>query len=326
MNRITPKTMSVAVRAAALLFVFTVGVALATSGDAWAKRHSAASLADPVATATITTCGTYTGVSGNPTIYLVTQDITTSSTGNCITLGGSDNTLALQGHNITGPGSGTSRGDVIVIQSFANDDVIEGGGGIISGFAVGVFDKGSNTVGDAVEASENGIGMELTGGTVMWTNVNSTNNTAQGIYLNGCSDECGISDFNAGSNGADGVLVIGSEAPRISVFFATDNGGAGVHVGCASDCDDNSEVNVSDAVMAIPSVTGNKGDGIFLDASESNNKDKVYLVSARGNGITSGSDLHDATSTCGLNQWVTNDYVTAKAAGVTSPSCIPLGF
>jgi parallel beta-helix repeat protein len=210
--------------------------------------------------------------------------------------------------------------------------VIEGGGSVISGFAVGVLDKGGNTAGDAIVTTDNGVGLEMNGTgestTEIWTNVDSTANSKQGIYIYNCGDECGISDFSASGNGADGVLVTGSDGPRISVFTATGNGGAGVHVGCTWGCGSNSEVKVGDApegaTAGSAAVTGNNGDGIFLDASESTNMDQVYLISASGNGVTSGHDLHDASSTCGGNHWVTNDYGTADADGVLSPACIPL--
>jgi len=207
--------------------------------------------------------------------------------------------------------------------------VIEGGGGTVSGFAVGILDQGSNTVGDAVEMTENGIGLELNGGsTMIWSNVDAVENTKQGIYINHCSDECGVTDFAASNNGGDGVLITNSQGPRMNVFVAEDNGGAGIHVGCTSGCGTNSEVKVGDAVNDVPSVTGNKGDGIFVDASESTTKDQIYLIAASGNGVTSGYDMHDASSTCGDNHWVTNDWATAKVGSTTytsgsPPACIP---
>lgn len=345
MNRITPKTPSVAARTAALLFIFTIGVALATSGSAWAKKASK-SLADPVATVTISACSA-TALTGTSTIYLVTQNLTeTVAGGTCITLGGSDNTLALQGFDITGPGTVTdlgtpmcafagSTGNGIRIQGSANEDVIEGGGGEITGFAVGVLDQGNNTAGDDVLTIGNGVGLKMNGAaeaTELWTNLDSSENSMQGIFVDSCGDECGASDFFTGNNCADGVLVTGSAGPRLNVFLSVDNGGAGVHVGCTSGCGTNSEVKVGDAPEgetgdSSPGVTGNAGDGIFLDASEATTKDQVFLINASGNHTTSGFDLHDASSTCGDNHWVTNTFNpptgTTRAGTVSSPACIP---
>jgi hypothetical protein len=73
-----------------------------------------------------------------------------------------------------------------------------------------------------------------------------------------------------------------------------------------------------------PAITVNTGDGIFLDTSESNSKDKVFLINASGTGNDSTTfDLHDGSSTCGSNQWVHNEYGTSEAGGVMNPACIP---
>ena len=116
------------------------------------------------------------------------------------------------------------------------------------------------------------------------------------------------------------------------MFLSVDNGGAGVHIGCTSGCGTNSSVKVGDAPEGetggtSPAVTGNAGDGIFLDASEASTGDRVFLINASGNHTTSGYDLHDASSTCGANHWVTNTFNpptgTARAGTVSSPACIP---
>jgi hypothetical protein len=303
------------------VLALTIGFTLTISQAAWAASHPSASQGvDPTP---VTACGT---LSGNNTIYLVTQNINQTGTGDCIVLSGSDDTLDLQGFNVTFTGTGTSKGAGIHITG--SEDVIEGFSGTTSRFAEGVLDAGSNTSGDAVNMVSNGIGLEMTSGssagTEIWTNFAADSNTKQGVYLNACSDECTISDFDASDNGADGVLVTGSAGPRISVFTATSNGGNGVHVGCVSGCGTNSEVKVGDApagISTVPAITGNSGDGVFLDKSESSNKDQIYLINASGN---SGIDLFDASSTCGNNHWVHNNYGTAEAAGVSNPSCIPL--
>ncbi len=309
------------------LLALTVVLVLTGPQSAWAKKiHASASPVDPTS---VSACGT---LSGTNTIYELTQNIITASTGNCIVLSGSNDTLNLQGYNITGPGAATSTGDGIRVTG--STDVIEGFNSTISGFAVGVMDRAANTLGDSVNMTYNGIGLEVTNGgfsgsgtTQMWVNFYADYNTAQGAYLYNCADECAITDFDASNNGADGVLITGSATARVNVFTADDNGGAGVHVGCTSGCGTNSMITVGDApigVVSTPAVTGNKGDGIFLDKSESAAIDQVFLVKATGNGLTSGYDLHDASTTCGSNHWVANNYGTADANGTSNPACIPL--
>ncbi len=303
----------------AAFFGLSVGLVLMGSQVAWAKvARPFVGAVDPTNVSGCTT------LSGNGTIYLLTQNITTTGTGNCIVVSGHDDTLDLQGFNITGPGD-SSNGDGIRITG--SENVIEGFNGTISGFAVGVYDVGANTAGDGINVESNTVGLEMAGSgeaTEIWTNFSADGNSEQGVYLKSCGDECSISDFDASNNGADGLLITGSEGPRISIFTALDNGGDGVHVGCTSGCGSNSEVKVGDAPIGItttPAISGNAGDGVFLDASESSNQDQVYVMNSTGNG---GIDLHDASSTCGNNHWVHNNFGTSKAGSVTSPSCIPL--
>jgi hypothetical protein len=125
MNKIT-KTLGIA------LFVFTVGGLLTASGAAWAKSaHSLNTSEGPDPTA-VTTCGTY---NGTDTIYYLTGNIVTVSTGNCIILSGSNDALLLNGYTITGPGSSSSTGAGIKITG--NTNVIEGFNAIVSGFGTG---------------------------------------------------------------------------------------------------------------------------------------------------------------------------------------------
>ena len=305
------------------IFALTVGLVFTGSQAAWAKKpHASANAVDPTS---VTACGT---LSANNTIYQLTQNIVQASgTGNCIVLSGHNDTLNLFGYNITRTATGTSAGAGLDVTGDTN--VIEGFNATVSGFAEGVLDSAANTVGDSINLISNGIGLELASGgsTQLWTNFSADSNTAQGVYLKACSDECGVSDFDASDNGADGVLITGSATARVNIFTAFDNGGAGVHVGCTWGCGSNSSVEVGDApegAPGAPAISGNKGDGIFLDASESTRDDQVFLIKASGNGVTSGYDLHDASATCGSNHWVTNDYGTANANGVSNPVCIPL--
>ncbi len=105
----------------AALFALSLGLVLIGRQAVWAGPSPASEGVDPTP---ISSCGT---LSGNNTIYQLTQNINTSSTGNCIVLGGSDNTLDLQGFNITFTGAaGASKGAGLFIESTANEDVVEG--------------------------------------------------------------------------------------------------------------------------------------------------------------------------------------------------------
>jgi hypothetical protein len=303
----------------ASVFALAISLVFTQAAFAKAKPHS---VHDPAVTA----CGT---LSLSNVIYVVTVDINTASTGNCLVLTGHDASLDLNGHNIafTGP-AGTSVGAGVKVTG--DFDVVDGFDGTVSGFAVGVLDQANNTVGDAINMMGNGIGLELSGGTDIWTNFFASSNTAQGVYVNSCSDECTISDFQSDTNGGDGVLITGSDGARASVFEVAGNGGNGVHVGCSSSScgggeSSNSEVRIGDAPVGFETpgeggVDGNALDGVLLDKSEGSNRDQVFLVKSLHN---TGIDLHDVTTTCGNNHWFHDNYSTAKAGATVNPACIP---
>jgi len=303
--------------------VFALAMSLVFTQAAFAKAKKPHSVHDPAVTA----CGT---LNLSNVIYVVTADISTASTGDCLVVTGHDASLDLNSHNITFTGSpGTSVGAGVKVTGDFN--VVDGFNGTISGFAVGVLDQGGSTVGDDINMLSNGIGLELTGETDIWTNFFAGTNTAQGIYLNSCSDECTISDFQSVGNTGDGVLITGSDGARASVFFISSNGGNGVHVGCSSsscgggDGSNNFQVRIGDGPIGFDvagqgGIDGNALDGVLLDKSEGSNRDQVFVIKSLHN---TGIDLHDVTTTCGNNHWFHNDYGTAKAGATVSPACIP---
>jgi hypothetical protein len=308
-------------------FGLAAGLLLTGPQAAWARTKKLHSFA-PVDPTLISGCGT---LGASNTIYVLTNPITTTGTGDCIVLSGNNDTLDLADNDITFTGTpGTSAGAGVMITG--GTDVVEGDNSTITGFAEGVVDNGANTVGDDINLISDGIGLQLSGGgffggTEMWTNFAAIGNTTSGVFLKSCGDECAISDFFSSNNGGDGVLITGSAGPRVSIFSSVNNGGAGVHVGCPSCSTANTSVRIGDAPVGFisgPAITGNGGDGILLDVSESAAQDQVFLTNVRlnGNGSTT-FDLHDATSTCGGNHWVHNEYDTSEAGGVTNPLCIP---
>src|ERR1700674_430861 len=132
--------------------VFALAISLVFTQAAFAKAKKPHSVHDPAVTA----CGT---LSLSNVIYVVTADITTTNTGNCLVLTGHDATLDLNKHNVTFTGTpGTSVGAGVKITGDYN--VVDGFSGIVSGFAIGVLDQGSTTVGDDINMVSNGIGLE----------------------------------------------------------------------------------------------------------------------------------------------------------------------
>lgn len=335
MNRMTPKTLSGAARSAALLLVLTAGVALATSGEAWAKKHHSANALvggpDPI---TVEDCGnttnTPTGFGQSGVLYQLDPAGTfTTSTGDCIDLGGSNDGLLLNGVTITGTGTSTTSG--VGVNIGGSQDLVEGADATIQGYSVGYQNSGSQNAADDLNVIGDGIGMRLGGSQNVYVGLVVCDSTTTGIFISSANNTS-VSNFISGApaagcaaNGADGVLVVSSHTSSLSIFGASGNGGDGVHLGGTAPSTANQQVKVFDASNKTDETEGilnNTGDGVFLDTSESAAQDQVTTVNTSGNDV----GLHDATTTCGENLWYNNTSsgnTTNKQAGSsTTPACI----
>jgi hypothetical protein len=309
-----------------LMALAVLALGLGISATAWARVARNALVLGPDPTA-VTACGT---LSGNSVIYQVKNNIATSSTGNCIVLSGNNSALDLHGFTITGPGL-LSLGSGILVTG-AND-VVEGFNGFVTGFLVGVTDSGSNNNGDDINMTANGTGLVMSGTTSKWANLSVDSSTSNGILLNGCADECLVTDAFVHDNGGHGILVksrsggdgsTGSDGATVDVFVSNDNGGDGVHVGClAGVCGPSNAVSVLDgfAGPAFGSGDPNSGRGVVIDSSEASSKEVISTVTATGNTI----DLFDASSGCGTgNLWFDNTAGSSQAGLTPNPTCIPI--
>jgi hypothetical protein len=299
-----------------LMLAVLVGLGLTGSQAAWAKAKL--SQVDPTTIAPCTSATTTLALSN--VVYTLTTSFSTTFTGTCIKVTGNNDLIIIGPEvTITGPGLG------IGIDVEGSNVLINGRSSFITGFATGVVDNGTDTLGDNLNFSGNGVGLKMTGHTVKWSNMNSSSNTSHGIWINGCSDTCTVEDFFVGSNGGDGVLINGaSQGPVLSVFISQDNTGDGVHVGAATG---NAVGNafIDDASLAESlAINNNGGDGVVLDVSEASAIDMVTGVISDMNG---GIDMHDATANCGstghFNLWSSNSFGTSKAGTTSSPVCIP---
>ena len=100
--------------------------------------------------ADISACGT---TISKPGFYQVTQDLTASG-GDCINVNAARTIVFLNGHNLTGAGSGIG----VRFSSRAKSSFLEGGNATISGFAIGVEDDASYVHGDNFNANGNTTG------------------------------------------------------------------------------------------------------------------------------------------------------------------------
>ncbi len=328
-NRITRKSLSIA------LFVFAVGSALAASGAAWAKSaktNHTTKAGDPTP---FSTCRVLNGVN---VLYSLTSNITASvgnitgtGTSACITVKGSHNGLLLNSHTITGPGTGA--GAYTGINIIADHTMLEGFNATVQAFRTGIHGGADHTTGDDFNVEANGTGLLLTGNDQRWfnffagslTETASPSSNGTGVSLNNCGSSCSVVNFDASGNTLDGVDVVKSADAVVELFIAANNGGDGVHLGYSEegeDCVGNSDARVANAFFG-PAVSGNVGDGVFLDTSESAAHDQVTTVHATRNGRY---DLHDATTNCGsgpaFNLWYNNVFTTSLPVRNAATACI----
>ncbi len=320
MNRIN-KALSMA------LFVLTVGVALAASGTAWAKhaRPSGSEGPDPTA---VSTCGT---LNLSDTIYYLTANLTETGTGTCITLSGSHSGLNLYGYSITGPDTATSKTSAgYGIEITGTMDVVQGFDATISGFLAGVYDNGTQIFGDDLNFTGNVTGLLVgsRGHTHDWSNLTAYSNFGNGLWFDGCADDCFLSDSSTYDNALDGLLVQGTSGFNASVLIASDNTTNGIELGGTGD-NANSDAHVADVFITgltwlnppYYAVSGNTENGILLDSGET--EDQITTIYAKGNGNgTTYFDLHDANTTCGTDLWYNNTFTTSRAGSTSTPACI----
>ncbi|MGH7935044.1 MAG: hypothetical protein ACREQN_18030 [Candidatus Binataceae bacterium] len=288
---------------------------LSTAGTSMARNHhkSAKNLASITGDPTpISSCGT---LSAANTLYQLSADITTNTTGDCLVLLGSNIVLDLHNFNITGPGTSASNGAGIRV--IGVNDVVEGFNGAVTDFKYGARDQGWGTSGEDLNLTGNGTGLYLNGDFGgKWSNLNLSSNGV-GALISRAHISL-LEDFSAQSNAGDAVWVKDSDNVNVDFFDVESNGGNGIHVGCATNTPDCDNRNV---VVSNSYSDGNTSDGVLLDVTEVNSADRVMNNNASGN---SGIDLNDASSSCGGNYWFDNLAGTSEAGGSPSPACIPL--
>jgi len=302
----------------------TAALVLIGPQAAWAKRpHPVRTSSEGPDPTPVSACGTYGSPTVNDTIFYLTTNLTVSTDGGtCIILAGTNNALNLYGFNITGPGA--SKSTAYGIEITGTHTVVEGFNAVISGFMYGIYDNGTQDFGDDVNVTENVYGLVIgsTNHTHDWSNFAAYSNTASGIWMDGCVDDCFLTDFLAYNNGGNGVLLHDTTGAAVSVFIAADNALNGVELDGT-----NSGAVVADAYLTdlsfidspYTSVSGNTENGIYLASGESH--DQVTTVYADGNGNdTAYFDLRDGNTTCGTDLWFNNTFTTAEANTTKYPT------
>ena len=262
--------------------------------------------AGPAMAADISACGT---TISKPGFYQVTQDLTGSG-GDCIDVNAARTIVFLNGHNLTGAGSGIG----VRFSSRAKSSFLEGGNATISGFAIGVEDDASYVHGDNFNANGN-----TTGGLLVnvaqystFSNFQGSGNGSYGAHFLMGANNVGES-AQASSNGSYGIWLDGARGDRIDNFDTEQNAMAGVYIGCATNgpgtaCSGGNHLGSANQVYD-GFADGDGPYGIAIDANATANL--VTSVEAMNN---KSSDMLDL-SKCGSSSWFGNAFASATPSG-----------
>jgi hypothetical protein len=244
-----------------------------------------------------------------PGFYEVTQDLTASS-GDCIDVNAPHAILFLNGHQISGSGSGIG----IHFTSRANHSFVEGGNANISGFGIGVEDDAPFVHGDNFNADGNGTGGLLVNGAQnsTFSNFQASNNATYGVRFLMASSAVAES-AQASNNGNYGIWLDGASGVRIDNFDTEQNASAGVYVGCSSSgpgstCSGAKHNNIANQIYD-GFADGNGPYGVAIDANATDN-----IVTAVESMNNKSADLIDFGK-CGTSSWFGNAFASATPNG-----------
>lgn len=256
--------------------------------------------------ADISACG---ATISKPGFYQVTQDLTASS-GDCIDVNADKAIVFLNGHQLSGNGSGVG----IRFSSRATRSFLEGGNATISGFGIGVEDDASYVHGDNFNANGNVTGGLLVNATQnsTFSNFQASSNGSYGAHFMMGSGSVAES-AQASRNGNYGIWLDGAKSVRIDNFDTEQNASAGVYIGCASNgpggsCSGGKRVNSANEVYD-GFADGNGPYGIVIDAN------------ARANIVTSVESMNNKSADmldlgkCGSSSWFGNAFASANPSG-----------
>lgn len=241
----------------------------------------------------INACGTI----NTPGNFVLSQNLTAS--GDCLTLTSSNVNIDLNGHTISGNGSGSG-----ITGNNIHNIVIDDGK--IKGFATGINltltsdDIGDDTIQNMNVSNNTGVGILITGCCNTFANVTANNNGGVGLKnLDCCST---VTNVVANGNGDDGMDLLDC---CYVVENSTANGNAGDGIfsdDCCSAVDDTVASNnhedgldlegcCSTAIKDVSSGNGN--DGVFFSGCCGDNRGNNIAVNSKAN--NNGADGFEFT-------------------------------
>jgi hypothetical protein len=250
----------------------------------------------------ITACTTI----ATPGNYFLTADLAGA---NCITINSNNTSLALNGHIITGPGTGA--GITVTPISGRIDHVGITGPGLITGYSNGIAIVNSDYVQvSLVTASGNVTNGINSAGTNSFLTVASNILTENGVWgalltatnSSVSNNEMAGNGFGPGTSHPAGGMRLTGSANSISNNLVLGNG----------KLPDNTNtlnagivVNTTGSQISGNVADGNNGFGIEVQNTGSGNQ--LFKNKALGN---IGTDLQDDNAACDSNSWVDNTFFT----------------
>ncbi len=259
---------------------------LAMSSPAHSAAGNVCSLTVMACNCSITTAGVYT----------VGQDLSFVTGSDCISVGTKNVVLNLNGHSITGPGTGST------------------GAGVHLKNVTSVLVEGQGTASQPSILSGWKYGIENDGNDVVIENVVATGNNKAGIYFFTANDSQ-VVNFTASNNSGYGVWLSSGLNDQVGTGTTSLNSLDGIFVGCLGNgkggCASTGGAAKSNTIYNMTSNTNGAG-GITVQFNSDFNQ--IGKCAATGNTAGDLLDKHSGNG-CGHDLWFAN-------SGSVNKSCV----
>jgi parallel beta-helix repeat protein len=285
-----------------------------------------AAAAAPIMVKRVHTCKTKPFVANKPgTLYIVVNDLMAKSTsGDCIDVTAPGVTVDLNGHTLTGNGTGAGAGINIMAQGTGAHITSSLPGGTITAFGTGVRDLASSALIENLVVSGNlaaGIHLSSVDGSAVDANF-VNNNLRYGIYLEDTTN-CVVQhnaqvSFNGNGTVGYGIWVQNSGNNLIIANELNKNFLAGIWVGfrdrgVRGSCPWTPSPSVDNVIANNGPINTNGQVGIGLECGSAN-RNSVFNNTASGNSMFDG---YDGNPSCDSNLWGLDHF-----AVVNNPACV----
>ena len=250
---------------------------------------------------------------------LDSPSVTSSGSGDCITIAAANVMLNLNGSTITGSASGAG------LHVTGSNAFIEGRGATISNFADGIeIDGAKAALENFIVTGNSDAGLYLKSATqASISNFSADTNANDGVRISKGSYNTIVGKVRATNNGRYGVWLLSTTHNNVGGFFVEDNAIAGVYTGCSGDgplgapCKPAVPASKSNAIFdgsVQASTDGAQTYGVIIDTG--NDSNRVTNISSPS--PYEKFDLDDENFECAHNAWLGNGVIFS----LTPTDCI----